>query len=604
MVNTAKAALAELELPAGADQPEMAWGSDAVAQALRDLGVEYIALNPGSSFRGLHDSLVNYLGNRTPQMLLVLHEEHAVAMAHGYAKVKGRPMAVALHSNVGLMHATMGVFDAYCDRMPVLMLGATGPLDATARRGWIDWLHTCADQASLVRPYIKWDDQPGSVQAAVDSVLRAHQLAATAPSAPVYVCLDASLQERRLSEPVEMPDAAAFGDPPPPPHPDPESVRRAAELLTAAERPVVLMGRTTRAQEPWDARVELAERLNARVFTHLELPGAFPTAHPCFSSVVPPVKPSDDLLEALAEADVVLSLDWLDLGASLPPEWRVQRTAPVISASVDQHLHNGWVKDHFAPAPADLRLACDPDALVQQLLEVLRAEGGEHSPMALEPEPAPDPATIPLAEDGQLRTAHIAAALRAALDGAPSTLVRVSGAWTGDLWPVADPLDHLGGDGGGGLASGPGITVGAALALKDTGRLPVAVVGDGDMAMGLTSIWTAARYGLPLLIVLANNRSFLNDEMHQHRMADMRDRPVENRWIGQRIDGPALDYATLARGQGGVGFGPVRDLDELRTALEEGIAAARAGAPVVVDVWVTAEPSKPAEGAWLTRPTE
>jgi len=591
----------DLEVPAGSTSA-MEWGSDPVAQALRDLGIEYIALNPGSSFRGLHDSLVNYLGNREPQMLLCLHEEHAVAMAHGYAKVTGRPMAVALHSNVGLMHASMAIFDAYCDRAPIVILGATGPVDATARRPWIDWLHTTADQASMIRPYIKWDDQPGSVVAAVDSVLRAHQLAATTPKAPTYVNLDVGLQESRLKQQPTMPDAGAFGTPPPPPSPDPESVRAVAELLTSVERPVILAGRTTPSREAWDARVELAERLNARVFTHLELPAAFPTGHPCFAGVVPPVHPSDALLEALDDAGVVLSLDWLDLAGSLPPSWRDEQPVPIISATVDQHLHNGWSKDHFAPAPAEIRLACDPDALVSRLLEDVLRDSTTHEPREIASAEVPVAADIPLAEDGQLRTVHIAAAVRAALADHETTLVRVPSSWTGDLWPANDPLDHLGGDGGGGLASGPGMAIGAALGLKGTDRLPVAIIGDGDTSMGATAIWTAARYELPLLIVVANNRSFLNDEMHQHRVAQTRSRPIENRWIGQRIDGPAVDLAGIARAQGGVGFGPIKDLAALESALAEAVETARGGAPVVVDVWITAEPSEPAQGAWLSRP--
>ena len=132
---------------------EGAWGSDAVAETLRALGIPYIALNPGASYRGLHDSLVNHLGNEHPQMLLCLHEEAAVAIAHGYAKATDRMMAAAVHSNVGLMHATMAIFNAWCDRAPVLVLGATGPWDASRRRPWIDWIHTFADQGAQVRAY-------------------------------------------------------------------------------------------------------------------------------------------------------------------------------------------------------------------------------------------------------------------------------------------------------------------------------------------------------------------------------------------------------------------------------------------------------------------
>src|SRR5438046_10400608 len=169
------------EPPIEGDDIVMGWGSDVAAEMLRRLDIEYIAINPGASFRGLHDSLVNYLGNRDPQILLTLHEEHAVAIAHGYAKVTGRAMAVAVHSNVGLFHATMAIFNAWCDRMPVLGSGATGPVDAAKRRPWIDWIHTARDQGALVRPYVKWDEQPTSPAATREALLRALWLACTPP---------------------------------------------------------------------------------------------------------------------------------------------------------------------------------------------------------------------------------------------------------------------------------------------------------------------------------------------------------------------------------------------------------------------------------------
>jgi thiamine pyrophosphate-dependent acetolactate synthase large subunit-like protein len=566
-----------------------AWGSDRIAVALRALEIEFIALTPGSSFRGLHDSLVNHLGNRDPQIILCLHEEHAVAIAHAYAKVTGRAMAVALHSNVGLMHATMAVFNAFCDRVPVLLIGGAGPLDATRRRPWIDWLHTSTDQAALIRPFIKWDDQPGSVAAAVASLLQGHQLAMSEPCAPVYVALDVTHQEARLEDQAPIPDPEAHVAPLPA-HPAPAAVATAAQLLEAAARPVLLVGRTSRSSAAWSARIRLAERVGAEVFTHLELPAAFPTTHPLFAGMVPHVEPSEELLVALQAADLVLSLDWLDLGGTLRRAWGDSAPASVISISLDAHLHRGWGKEHFAAAPAVLRVAASPDAMVDGLLDML----GQAPPTALSPPPAaPRLDDLELGHNGQLTTAHIAASLRSALDGRAATLARAPGAWTGDLWPCADPLDFLGGDGGGGIGSGPGMAVGAALALRDDERLAVAVLGDGDFAMGASALWTAAHYRLPLLIVIANNRSFLNDEIHQHRVAAIRGRATENRWIGQRLEGPEIDHATVARGHGAAGIGPLRTVPELERRIRDAVTAASRG-PVVVDVWVANEPHEPA----------
>src|SRR6266481_4554922 len=230
------------ETPLAASPGKEIWGSDAIAAMLRALDLPYIALNPGASYRGLHDSLVNFLGNERPQMLLCLHEESAVAIAHGWAKVTERPMAAIVHSNVGLMHATMAVFNAWCDRSPLLLLGATGPVDATKRRPWIDWIHTARDQGALIRHYTKWDDQPASPGAAREGILRGWWLANAAPQGPVYINLDAEMQEAKLAEPLAPIDIHRFV-PAVVAGPAPELVRKAADMLASAKHPLILAGR-------------------------------------------------------------------------------------------------------------------------------------------------------------------------------------------------------------------------------------------------------------------------------------------------------------------------------------------------------------------------
>src|ERR1700745_2413743 len=179
MADIAGGGPAAIERPALGNEPGDYWGSDAAALMLREVGLPYVALNPGASYRGLHESLVNLPANRDPQILLCRHEEHTVAIAHGYAKVTGRPMGAIVHSNVGLMHATMAIFNAWCDRMPVLVFGATGSVEAMGRRPWIEWIHTARDQGALVRNYTKWDDQPSSIGAAQEAILRANMIAQT-----------------------------------------------------------------------------------------------------------------------------------------------------------------------------------------------------------------------------------------------------------------------------------------------------------------------------------------------------------------------------------------------------------------------------------------
>src|SRR5256885_4791005 len=242
------------DVPSPVPQGQDHWGSDGIAAMLRAVDIPYLALNPGASYRGLHDSIVNYLGNDRPQMLLCLHEESAIAIAHGYAKASGRMMGAVLHSNVGLMHGSMAIFNAWCDRVPMLILGATGPWDAARRRPWIDWIHTASDQGALVRDYTKWDNQPASIPAAYDALLRAAQMATTAPCGPTYVNLDAALQESKLGALPPLPDPTRFSAPESP-RPAPELVARTAALLSGAAVPVILVGRGKRTLESWRARV-------------------------------------------------------------------------------------------------------------------------------------------------------------------------------------------------------------------------------------------------------------------------------------------------------------------------------------------------------------
>src|SRR5947209_1542696 len=345
-------------VPAGVNAP--AFGSDVVADAMRATGIPYIALNPGASYRGLHDSLVNYLGNQQPQMLLCLHEESAVAIAHGYAKVTGKAMAAAVHSNVGLMHATMAIFNAWCDRMPVLVLGATGPVDAVKRRPWIDWIHTARDQGALVRPYTKWDDQPASPAAAREALMRAVWLAQTAPMGPVYVNFDAEMQEAKLAEPLPPIEAARF-IPLVASAPTAEAIAKAAALLKAAKNIVMLIGRASRSEAAWGARVRLAEATGARVITDLKVGASFPTDHPLHLGAPSVLTPDAEGLAALAKADVILSLDWVDLAGTLKAAKAPAATAKVISVTVDYQIHNGWSMDHQGLAPVDVLLAADPE---------------------------------------------------------------------------------------------------------------------------------------------------------------------------------------------------------------------------------------------------
>jgi len=585
----------EIDRPVPSDPSNRAWGSDAIAAVIRQLDIPYVALNPGSSYRGLHDSLVNYLGNSNPRMLLCLHEESAVAIAHGYAKVTGRPLLAIVHSNVGLMHATMAIFNAFCDRAPMILLGANGPLDATRRRPWIEWIHTTRDQASLIRNYIKWDDQPASVGAAQEAVLRANVIAQTAPRGPVYISFDLALQEDEIGEMPSLMPAERFA-PPVSPEPAGAQVEGAAAMLAGAQRPVILVGRVARNEAAWQRRVALAEAIGARVLTDRKTGATFPTDHPLHAA--------GPGTEALAAADVVLSLDWIDLAGTLRGAFgKAPPSAKIIQVSVDQHAHNGWVMDHHGLPPADLYLLAEPDAAVPALTAAVRRlrPSAPALPASSARRGPPPLSTLDNAEI--IAVPMVAAALKTVVDAAPVSLLRLPLSWADHLWEFRHPLDYLGADGGAGIGSGPGMAVGAALALRDSGsdRLPVAILGDGDYLMSCNALWTAVHNRVPLLVVIANNRSFFNDELHQERVARERGRPVANRWIGQSIRDPDIDLAAMARAQGALGIGPVAEPSRLVAALSEAVVAVRSGKVCVVDVQVAAGYDPAAANALLQR---
>jgi thiamine pyrophosphate-dependent acetolactate synthase large subunit-like protein len=588
---TVDTAAVERPIPSGTNAA--GFGSDVVAEVLRDLDIPYIALNPGASYRGLHDSLVNHIGNATPQMLLCLHEEIAVAIAHGYAKVTGKAMAAAVHSNVGLFHATMAIFNAWCDRLPILVLGATGPVDAAKRRPWIDWIHTAADQGAIVRHYTKWDDQPASPAAAREALLRAFWIANTAPQGPVYINLDADLQESVLEKPLPHLDVARFMPAVAAAAP-PTLIKEAAALLKGAKHPVILAGRVSRDLAAWKERVALAEAVGAHVCTSLKVGAAFPTDHPLHVDA-PQAFTKDELTPLLRQADVILSLDWVDLAGILKPLGGAP-TGKVIQVSLDHQLHNGWSMDYQGLPPVDLFLPATPEMAVAALLAAIGPAAARTAGTA-RPLHQPAAGTKPA-----LGIEDLAHALRGAVGKRDVTLTHLPLSWQGSFWHFRHPLDFVGSDGGGGVGGGPGISVGVALALKGSGRLPVGICGDGDFLMTVTALWTAVHYRIPLLIVVANNRSFYNDEVHQERMAIMRNRPVDNKWIGQKMLDPEIDLAALARAQGAHGFGPIAKSGELTAALGEAVAAVEAGGVAVVDVRI--EPgygARTATGAMVSR---
>jgi thiamine pyrophosphate-dependent acetolactate synthase large subunit-like protein len=360
-----------------------------------------------------------------------------------------------------------------------------------------------------------------------------------------------------------------------------ELIRQAAAMLKSAKHPVILAGRSLRSVEAWNARIALAESIGARVITDLKIAAAFPTDHPLCAGAASVHPPGPQGVEALRAADVIVSFDAVDLAGALKAAGITSDSAAkIIQISVDHRLHNGWSMDYQPLAPVDLFLSAHPDVVIPDLLAAMGVGATPH-PRA--PVAAAETAKL---SDTRLTVEHLARELRQAVGQRAVSLTHLPLSWNGEWWPFRHPLDFLGSDGGGGIGGGPGISVGAALALRGSGRLPVAICGDGDFLMGVTALWTAVHYRIPLLMVVANNRSFFNDELHQERVARARNRPVENRWIGQRMSDPEIDLAAMGRAQGAIGFGPLVSPAELGPAFAKGIAAVEAGQVAVVDVRV------------------
>lgn len=565
----------------------MTYGSDLAVDALAALGVEYATINPGASTRGLHESFV-HAGR--PELLLALHEEIAVAIAHGYAKASGRPMAVVLHDLVGLQHAVMAIFNAWVDRVPVLLIGGSGPADTTRRRPWLDWIHSPRWQSLTVRDIVKWDDEPASVAAMLDALRRGHRIATAAPQGPTYVAIDTGLQEAAADAPLELSPPATHSAIVPPP----ADLERLAAMLESAEFPVLLADLTGGSEPAYRALTEIAETLGAAV---IDLGGRhnFPSSHWADAT--------DARKAMLAQADVALCIDvrdtaWallsdVDLatrasGQLLPAGARVARIG------LGELQHRGFV-DREGEVTVDLDLVGDTAVALPLLAGMLRvapddarrvARVEQLQRQAAEARAAAQAQAESDAADGIITAAVVAAELRATLGDAPWQIANgVLNGWARRLWDWDRFGCFLGRSGGEGLGYGPGASLGAALAARGTDTIVLDLQSDGDLLYTPSALWTSAHHRLPLLTVMMNNRTYGKDRLHQIAMSRARARGTEERvHIGIDIDDPPVDFAALAASQGVEGFGPIEDLRDLRPALERGVAAAAEGRPALVDV--------------------
>ena len=579
------------------EKPRAEWGSDVIVDMLKAFEFEYIAINPGATFRGLHDSLVNYGGNHAPEIILCNHEEIAVALAHGYARATGRPMAAAVHNVVGLQHASMAIYNAWADRLPVIVLGGTGPMDSANRRPWIDWVHTANVQGNLVRDFCKWDDQPGSVEAVPESFIRGYRIATTDPMGPVYICYDTDVQEKRLDGDIAV-DISRYPAPLPMQAPE-EGFAKTLRMILASKRPVILADWVGRREAGFAALGELAVMLAAPVLDQFGRFN-FPAQHP--------LNLTAQADKVIPEADLILAFDVPDLEGATARRAQergnrratplIRADAKVVNVALDDLLVRAWATDFNKLRQADLMILADTSVFLPELVKRLKAEKDldglkaeidlrragwakvyEEKRAALEKE------TRTKWDERPIAMARIYAELAQALDGEDWVLTNGSSQGKENLCLPATTFNQiLGKYKGGGLGYGLPASLGAALAHKGSGKLCVDIQPDGDLLFTVSALWTAVHHSIPLLIVVCSNRSYFNDEEHQERVAIARNRPAENKTIGIRIEDPTVDFGAMARTYGCWGAGPITEPKDLIKTLREAVKIVKGGKPALVDV--------------------
>jgi acetolactate synthase I/II/III large subunit len=562
------------------------YGSDVMVDAIKACGFKYVSLNPGSSYRGLHDSLVNYGGN-DPEIITCNHEKLAVGIAHGYTKAAREPMACILHDIVGLLQGTMGIYYAWIDRAPVVVFGGAGPMPYDRRRPNIDWIHTANVQGNVVRDYTKWDDQPASVASVPESIMRAYRIATASPQGPVYVALDAGLQEDEVGDDIALPNWGRLTTPSPV-GPDPRALRALAEKLSAAERPLIVTSYAGRDRDAFAQLTELSELLGVGVVDtgwRLNFPNRH--AHAVTMDLVP-------------ESDCVLFVDVKDMGkwtqkldrttrqieSLIPPD------AVILDIGFNELGIGAWSHDHAQLHETDIQVTADTAVALPLLLDLCRTlnanardswrarlrEFHDETWAAWGRQAQEEASLSPVA------TSRLATEVWEVVRDYDWVLTAgTASGWAPKVWDFDREYRHPGASLG--TATQIGMSIGVALAHKGSGRLVVDLQPDGDLMFDLGALWIAAYHRIPMLAVMFNNRAYYNDWEHQERIAHARGTDVARAYIGMEIDKPAPDFAAAARAMGWFGEGPIDDPQQVQAAVRRAAdAVLQEGRPALVDV--------------------
>lgn len=563
----------------------MRYGSDVVIEWLAALGVKHVAINPGATIRGLHESLVR---DQRLETVFALHEETAVGIAHGFWKATGSPMAVFVHDLVGLQHASMALFNATVDRAAMLVIGGAGPRDETSRRPWLDWVHSSASHSAWARDVVKWAAEPASLLGVRDALARGMRTAVSAPEGPVYICVDTEQQEASVSGDAglgELPKLPPFR-----PRASSQEVTDVARMLASASHPVIVVDRPVRGGR--STLVPLVEQIGAAV---VDLGGgfSFPTTHWADQTESRPgVLAEADLILVLEARDVAWALSDVDTGTRRKT-WLPSPSANVIAVGCGA-LQNvpGVVLDELVPSAR--HITSDVALFLNDLLTQIGSSGTDCSSDRRRrlssghdaARSASRRAALAHAGTSPVRPAQLAMALHDAIKDGPWVLANgIVKGWPQRLWDFGDRGEFLGRSGGEGLGYGMPASIGAAIGHRDSDRLVVNLQADGDLLYTASALWTVAHHQLPLLTVMYNNASYAKDELHQRETARLRGRSTDTTHIAIRMDDPPVDFAKLAQAQGVEGIGPVDDPARLPSVLAEAVRAVREERrPILVDV--------------------
>jgi acetolactate synthase-1/2/3 large subunit len=568
-------------------------GGDYMVDVLNSLGIEYLAINCASSYRGLHEAVINHGGNK-PEIITCVHEDIAAHIGQGYAKMEGKPIAMACHGVVGLQHATMGIYNTWCDRVPLLVMGGN-IMEADKRAPGAEWVHSGVDIGALVREFTKWDDQPASLTHFGESAVRGYKIATTPPMGPVFLALDQELQENpiRDAESLRVPKF----QPVVPPQGDAAALAEAAKMLVEAKNPLIICDRLARTPAGMTNLVALAETLQCGVIDNNGRMN-FPSRHPLNQSF---------RRALIGQADVILALEMNDLWGTLTHfRDRIVRTShpatkpgtKVITLGVRDLFMKSNYQDFGRWQDVDLDIAGDGESSLPVLTEAVKrlindshkaafAERGEKlakSHLAMVEQSKID-ATIAW-DATPITTARMCAEVYNQIKdedwSVVGTSIRLS--WMHRLWDFKKPHQWNGVSGGAGVGYNLPASIGAALANKKHGRFTLAFGGDGDFMFSPGAVWTAAHHQIPILYIIQNNRAYHQEYMYLVAMAARHGRNVEKMDIGTTIKDPNINYAEVSRGLGAHGEGPITDPKDLAPALKRAIAAVKAGGPAVVDV--------------------